>query len=312
MNILSFSGFIPEQICDTVRFISYRGEQRISHYCGYAADYISQVLQDNRYDGAVFPRSCDSSRVISSYLSDCGKFMYQLHIPARQDKLAVQFLAANIRTYQQAVEEHYGIKITDIWERAELLNRRNQLLSDLYDNLADISYSDYLSQLHRLLQKPLKEQRVAEDIAAGNGGKRVYLIGSFLGNIDLVKSVELAGLKVVGDRLTESKRLFSAPAVSETGDIYINIAESMLKNKVSPSQNNFAAILHEDCQEIKTKGIRGVVFVTQKFCEPYDYLFSVYKKTLDEQGIPILRLVLADSAEQRDFNNTLESFAEII
>ena len=108
MNILSFSGFIPEQICDTVRFISYRGEHRISHYCGYAADYISQVLQDNRYDGAVFPRSCDSSRVISSYLSDCGKFMYQLHIPARQDKLAVQFLAANIRTYQQAVEEHYG------------------------------------------------------------------------------------------------------------------------------------------------------------------------------------------------------------
>ena len=70
MRILSLSGFVPEQICDVVRFTQYEGDYKISHYCGYVSDYISQVLNDASIDGAVFPKSCDSSRVISSYLSN--------------------------------------------------------------------------------------------------------------------------------------------------------------------------------------------------------------------------------------------------
>ena len=47
MRILALSGFIPEQICDVVRFTGYEGEYNIAQYCGYAADYISQVINDD-------------------------------------------------------------------------------------------------------------------------------------------------------------------------------------------------------------------------------------------------------------------------
>lgn len=313
MRILSFSGFIPEQICDTVRFIRYPGKQNISHYCGYAADFISQVLEDPEIDGAVFPRSCDSSRAMVSYLGDCGKFAHQLHVPARQDAPAAQYLAAEIQRYQKAVEAHYGVTLSDIPERAVLVNERNRGLSKLYDELPGISFSAYLDMLHKLLQTPLREQIVADNLPAKPGaGKRVYLVGSLLSSSAAAAAIEKAGLVVAGDRLTESKRLFSAPLVPAGGDVYKNIANSILGNKVSPTQSNFDAILREDMEEIRAKQLQGVLFVTQKFCEPYDYLFTAYQRMLEEQEIPVLRLVLSDSMDERAFEASLEAFADMI
>ena len=95
MKILSLSGFVPEQICDTVRFTQYEGERTISHYCGYASDFISQVMNDASIDGAVFPKSCDSTRVISSYLAECGKFLYQF----RFDVAGIQEIQKSIWHY---------------------------------------------------------------------------------------------------------------------------------------------------------------------------------------------------------------------
>ena len=73
MRILSLSTLIPEQICDTERFFGYKGKQRISHYCEYAAEFITRVLEDDEIDGAVFPRTCDSSRTLKNYIRGGGQ-----------------------------------------------------------------------------------------------------------------------------------------------------------------------------------------------------------------------------------------------
>lgn len=312
MNILSFSGFIPEQICDTVRFFQYRGQRSVAHYCGYAADFISQVLDDPSIDGCVFPRTCDSTRVLESYLAGSGKFVHRLHIPARRDSLALSYLAESIRVYQKAVEAHYGVTLDDIPRRAEMVNGRNRAIARLYDALPELSFGAYIDMLQGMLQKPLAEQAVPDTLPACAGGKSAYLVGSTLCGAGLATAIEEAGMNIVGDRLTESKRLFSVPPVSAEGDIYENIAAGMLQNRTSPTQNDLASILREDLAEIKDKGVRGVIFVTQKFCEPYDYLYSVYKKTLDELSIPALRLVLTDSTDGHSFDAAIGTFADII
>lgn len=317
MNILSFSGFIPEQVCDTVRFIRYEGERRISHYCGYAADFISRVLDDPAVDGGVFPKTCDSSRAMAGYLDGCGKFVYQLHVPSRRDGAAADMLGAGIAAYKDAVERHFGVAITDMPERAVLVNERNRQLAGLYGELEDISCGAYLEMIHGLLQRPLRSQKVEEGghLAAPPGsrdGKRVFLVGSLLCGVETAYAIEKAGMKVVGDRLTESKRLFSAPEVEPSGDICRNIAVGMLKNRVSPTQNDFRRILEEDLEEIRRKQVRGVIFVTQKYCEPYDYLFYVYKKMLDGMGIPVLQLKSADSTDTRRADAAVEAFADML
>ena len=314
MNILSLSGFIPEQICDTIRFFGYEGQQRISHYCRYASDYISQILEDPEIDGAVFPRTCDSSRTIASYLEECGKFAYPFHIPARQDSFAVSYLAGSIRRYKTAVEHHYGIKLTDITERTSLVNERNRKLRRLYEHLPELSYSAYLDMVHGLLRKPLREQRVPAELPACPcpDGPKVFVAGSTQTGSGIVRQIEAAGLHIVGDRLPESHRLVSAPEVPLGGDIFENIALSMLSAMPSPSQDDFSRILAEDKEELLHRQVQGVIFITQKYCEPYDYLFPAYRKMLDGLGIRSLRVTAAGSQSENDMSLAIETFADML
>lgn len=314
MKILSLSGFVPEQICDTVRFTGFAGNQPISHYCGYAADFISQVKSDTDIDGAVFPKSCDSSRSISSYLEDSEKFLFTFGVPIKRDAAAIDYFAAQIEDYQKAVENHYDILIDDIPDRVLLVNKRNKIIGKLYDEVSNgLAYSSYLESIHKMLALPLKDQLAvtAEDKKV-SGGKKVYIVGSFMTNEKIVEQIESSGMCVVGDNLTESKRIFTAPEVSLDGDIYHNIAESMLSRIPSPTQNCFEDNLRRDLDEIKRKNVQGVIFITQKYCEPYDYMWSVYKKALDEQGIKALQLKLSDSKDDRNIEFAVDAFDDTL
>lgn len=315
MKILSMSGFIPEHICDTVRFVQYSGHSRVSHYCGYVSDFIAQILEDDGIDGAVFPKSCDSSRGIGSYCGTSEKFLYQLAVPSRRDAAAIRYFAHSIEEYKVAVENYYGIEITTAMmeERGARLLSRNRQLKECYNCLDSIDYGNFLDGIHAMLQQPLMEQEVPKFRGISqNEGKRVYVVGSFVSNTSLAYSIERAGMKIVGDNLTESKRLFSLRPAGGRENIFEDIAESILGNKLSPTQNEFRDMLEGDLQEIQEKDVRGVIFLTQKYCEPYDYLYSVYKKTLDAKGIPVLKLTAVDSMDQSGAELVIESFADIL
>ena len=313
MRILSMSGFVPEQICDTVRFTQYTGERTISHYCGYASDFISQVIQDDSIDGAVYPKSCDSTRILTSYLSARGKFLYQINIPAYESFGGEDFFAESIKSYKAAVENYYGNSIDDIHCRAEKINLRNKAISQSYDQIREFSYTDYLEHIHHMLKKPLAEQEWKGDIKSGKASdKNVFLIGSFLSNIEIPRMIEQAGMTVVGDTLPESGRLASAQPVALSGDIYKEIAKSILSMRLSPTQNSFRKILEKDIEEIRKKAVKGVIFITQKYCESYDYLYSVYQPVLRSMGISVLQFSVNDTEDTGKAALALEAFADTL
>jgi len=314
MKILSMSGFVPEQICDTIRFTQYRGERSISHYCGYASDFLSQALLEEEIDGAVFPKSCDSTRVMAGYLADARKYIHQIPIPARRDGAAIDFFASAIKNYKTSIESYFQLALDDIGERCEKLSRRNAALRALYRDIESVSYAEYLDSIHRMLQEPLCGQEVPVSLSAKTPGlHRVFLVGSFLSNTAVVKEIENAGLAVVGDTLTESGRMLSGKDVDTgSGDIYRAIADSLLSRRPSPTQDDFGHILRKDMEEMKKKNVEAVIFVTQKYCEPYDYLYAIYKKALDGIGIPALRIQLTDSEDERKAGLAVEAFAETL
>lgn len=313
MKILSMSGFIPEHICDTIRFTQYSGDRNISHYCGYASDFVSEVMHDNSIDGAVYPKSCDSTRIITSYLSGSGKFYYQFNVPAYGTSGTEDYFAYLIRSYKEAVENHYGISIHDIYERTEKINRRNKTIGLMYEEISSFSYAAYIDSIHQMLKLPLAEQKWDENIETHKSiGKNVFIIGSFLSNTEIARMIEDAGLTVVGDTLPESGRLVSMQPVELSGNIYKGIAASMLSMRLSPTQSSFKTIVASDIQEIKQKFVKGVIFITQKYCEAYDYLYSLYKSTLDALEIPSLRLTLNDTEDTRKVALALEAFSDTI
>lgn len=313
MKILSMSSFVPEQICDTVRFTQYSGERNISHYCGYASDFVSEVMRDESIDGAVYPKSCDSTRIITSYLAGSGKFHYQFHVPSYGISGAEDYFADSIRSYKEAVENYYSISINDIYQRTEKVNLRNQAIRRIYDEISSFSYAAYLEFIHQMLKLPLAEQIWDKNIESRMAtGKNVFIVGSFLSNTKIARMIEDVGLTVVGDTLPESGRLISAQPVELSGNIYKKIVSSMLSMRLSPTQNSFKTILAEDFQEMKKKSVKGVIFITQKYCEAYDYLYALYKGALDALEIPVLKITVNDTEDTRKAALALEAFADTI
>ena len=312
MKILSMSGFVPEAICDTVRFNGFKGDAGFSHYCTYASDYISQVLSDDTIDGAVFPNTCDSSRSISSYIGESGKFVYPLAVPVVRSNDAISYYAYVIRDYKTAVEAHYGISISEdeIYDRFRMVEARNASINSLYESLADgLSYSSYINAIHENFTKPLAEQKI--ETSGQSAGIPVFLLGSYMTNAGIVDSAEKNGLRITGDDLPESNRI-AKRAFPVVEDIYQLVALQVLSSRTSPTQNSYSDRIKETMEEIGKKGCRGVLVVTQKYCEPYDYYYSVLKKALDDSGIPSLKLELDGSLDQNLHEAELGAFASML
>ena len=193
MKLLSMSGFIPEQICDTVRFSGYAGERNISHFCGYANDFISQVINDDTIDGAIFPKSCDSTRVIKSYIQDANKFSFQINVPARNDELSVVFFAKQIEKLKNPIEQYFDISIDDIPDRIQRINNRNKKIGTYYNKIENYSYADYLRKIHIMMQNPLMDEYDFSIKKTNNNGKRVFIVGSFLSNTNIAEKIENNG-----------------------------------------------------------------------------------------------------------------------
>ncbi|MCR5144563.1 MAG: 2-hydroxyacyl-CoA dehydratase family protein [Lachnospiraceae bacterium] len=318
MKILALSGIIPEHICDVDRFFAYAGDKKINHYCGYVADYICQVEQDDRYDGAVYPKSCDSCRVISSYLRSDDKFSYQFPSISGNDENAWDFLACVLKDYKSALENFYEIEISvaDVENRIEIINKRAKELEKIYENLENISYFEYMTMIHQVLSLPLEEQVGAissfeiNDISQKDNS--VFIVGSTLSQLNILQQIEDLGLNIVGDSLPESGRLISKEPVTLSDDVYKSIAKSMLSGKKSPSENDFHQMLELDMEEITSKKVVGVIFLTQKYCEPYNFYKSVYKKKLDELCIKYIEIEQKDTVEDIRADVVLETFAEMI
>lgn len=314
MNILSMSGFVPEAICDTVRFDGFRGDAGFSHYCGYAADFISQVLSDDSVDGAVFPKTCDSSRSISSYLGDSGKFVYPIAVPVVDSIDAVRYFAYVIRDYKMAVESFYKVKITEdeIRDRLDKIEARRLAIKSQYDELGSgLSYSSYIEAIHAALAKPLAEQKISPDGISAEGIP-VLLVGSYLTSVDVIKTAERCGLNIVADDLPESGRLISKTDHLNSKDLYEQVAWSVLGTRPSPTQNDFGSKILSTRMEYDNKKCRGVLILTQKYCEPYDYYYSVLKKALDDAAIPCLKIELDGSLDPNDHAAELGAFASML
>ncbi len=314
MKILSLSGFVPECFCDTIRFTGYAGERNISHYCGYASDFISQVIYDDSIDGAVFPKSCDSTRIMKSYLDGAGKFVYQLPVPARDDEAAIDYLSKELRDFERKLCEHYHLDDIDIEKRIAEINKRNGAIRNILMQREGKSFYSIVRQIHDMLKKPLFDQTLDFDSVDTRAatGKRVYVAGSFLSNESVVKLMEESGLTIVGDDLPESGRMASRMDISAGGDLYQNVAKSILTMRKSPTQDQFQDICDKDLAEVREKKAGGVIFVTQKYCEAYDYLYYRMKGRLDESGIPSLQVSLSDSGDEGKARLKIEAFADMI
>ena len=114
--------------------------------------------------------------------------------------MAIRYFAEILKNYSKALKEHYKVSLTteSIERRIELINKRNAWIKAAYDRLDRISYYEYLSKIHQLLSEPLEIQaEEIEFVETETTDKKVYVVGSFLANVEIAETIERLGMKVV-------------------------------------------------------------------------------------------------------------------
>lgn len=317
-RLLTISNYIPEELIDVERFISYSGRIRINSFCTYVQNFIAKTIDDPNITGAVIPNSCDSIRIAYDYLVNyTGKFLYQLKHPLIEGENAVDYFSHELKKLKGALESHFNIALTDemIKERIDESDKKMRRMKELYDNLNSLSYSDYLQCVNNSFTDTLanwKSHLNPESKKANTNEKKIYIIGPFLTDLQIIHLIEKFGGTIIGDYITNSQRFFSTALVEggrHDNDVCRYIAGRTLAKYPSPTLNNFRRMIDIIIEEIRAKKIQGVIFIYQMFCEPYEYVYPALCKCIKAADVPLLKLQIENTMNQyENIQTRIETF----
>ena len=131
------------------------------------------------------------------------------------------------------------------------------------------------------------------DGPSGFGHPRVYLMGSPCAD-SIIDTIEELGAVIAGDDLCFGSRYFQ----TEVECVTLETEEDPVSYlaKIYLSKPPCARMLHREgrireilshLREIKAD---GVIFHSLKFCDPYLYEYPILRRSLEDQGIPVLLL----------------------
>jgi len=283
------------------------------------------------FDALFFSSICDSARNLCFVIKRNFPQMYLdfVHLPHSTSETSVDFLAAEYRRIIAELERMGGLKVSDdsLRESISLYNQQRRLVRQLYELRAKSPYLLRTWESYVLIRSgnflPVEEHiailsSMLEVLPARPGKKRdsirVVVEGAFCEQppLELIRLLEAAGCDIVEDDLTLPQRWFSGD-IPLTGDPVQALAESYVQNSVYSSvRHDFRHPRWQGLEEkIRATHADAVIFLIAKFCEPAYFDYVLFKKKVDELGLPHLLLEFEEKLFTFDRIRTeIETFVE--
>ena len=283
-------------------------------------------------DGLLFHSICDPARNLSSIMERNfpQRPAVYVHLPQNlTSPHAAAYLAAELRRVAGELEPIAGRSISDDALRGAVAAYEvvRSLLRDLYALRAQaperlttgelytvarlatlMDPKDSAVVLARTLEQAKRREARAKDRI------RVVVVGSFCEQppLELIESLEESGCYIVGDDLLQGWRWATQP-VTRDPDPYLALARAYVDGSAHLSTKHDlrrprAAALIESA---KRERADAVIFLGAKFCEPGLFDYALYRRALDEQGIPHLFLEFEEKMWLYDrIRGEVETFVE--
>ena len=280
----------------------------------------------------VFPYVCDVSRNLEGIFGRAlpGVETHMLHLPQNlRSPATIPFLTAEYRRLIEKLEKAGGepYRPEKLADSLRLFNRQRAALAELWTaqnhEPAKLTLTEsYLlrrlggllpREVHlRVLEKVRAE--ISERSARPRDAVRVLLVGSFCEQptLDLLDLVEQVGFHVVDDELLQLHRWYDR--VDPEGDPLVNLAAAYVQSPIdigvraSPTGKGEAIV-----RRTEEARAQAVIFLTAKFCEPALEDIVLYRRALDQRGVPYLHLEFEErSTAYEQSRLQLETFAESI
>jgi benzoyl-CoA reductase subunit C len=252
-----------------------------------------------------------------------------VHLPHSTSETSVDFLAAEYGRVIAELERIGGLKVSDdsLRNSIALYNRQRHLVRQLYELRAQSPHLLRAWESYVLIRSgnflPVGEHisilsNMLEMLPTRPGKKRdsvrVVVEGAFCEQppLELIRLLEAAGCDVVEDDLALAQRWFRSD-VPCTGDPVRALAQSYVQNSVYSSvRHDFQHPRWEGLEEkIRAARADAVIFLIAKFCEPAYFDYVLFKKKVDELGLPHLLLEFEEKLFTFDRLRTeIETFVE--
>jgi len=305
-------------------------------FCPFCRDCLSQGLK-GRYDyldGVMISQSCLHIRqTFNAWRKHLPReFNYYLYMPNNvQTRAAKPYLAGELSTFKQAVEEWVGHEITDsdLDRGIQIVNRNRQLMRDIYETRKEdrppltgleAMYMVVSSQMTDKQEHSARLRPILDKLPGRFGGRetgeRLMILGSEDDDTEFIDMVEsLNATFVIDDHCTGSRYFWNQvePIDSFGGDRLMAIAaryvdRSPCPSKDWPARNRFPHImsLAEDYR------VDGVILVQQKFCDPHELDIPPLSWAFKEKGMKTLFLEFDVTVPIGQFRTRVEAFLEMI
>jgi benzoyl-CoA reductase subunit C len=283
-------------------------------------------------DGLLFHSICDPARNLSSVMERnfAERPTVYVHLPQNMTSpRAAPYLAAELRRVGQALAAIAGRPLDDdlVAQSVVIYDGMRYLLRELYvlrRRSPERLSTGELYTLARLatLMDPLESGRILAAALAGAESRegrrkdriRVVLVGSFCEQppLELIESIEAAGCYVVEDDLLQGWRWARGP-VALDGDPYLALARAYVNDSehLSTKHDLRRPRAHDLLERVRGARADAVIFLGAKFCEPGLFDYALYRKALDENGIPHLFLEFEEKMWLYDrIQGEVETFVE--
>jgi len=306
-----------------------------AHFQGFACSYsrsLLELLEQGKLDfldGILIAHTCDTMRAFDLVVKEMERFelceSYRLPRvygnPASERYFRQEL--ERIRSRLSELSGHYP-DAEEIRSAIKVFHQLKSALKNLKTELkaGKVSARLFFSALRAGMVGDKEEvarliERCLEELSKKEPGQekkfKVVLAGKVAEPFEIIEEIEKAGFWVVDDLLALGSRWLSAVAELEQEPLTALI-------KVQERKLPFAGLTHQKksraewlIERVKENQAQGVIYLLQRFCEPYELEVVGVEQELKEAGIAFLRLESTYQASSLPALRTrLDAFYEML
>jgi bcr-type benzoyl-CoA reductase subunit C len=327
-EIIHAAGFAPIRVRGWPSSLRRVDAHLQSYTCALCRSTLDQALSGDLgfLDGAVFAHTCDTMQALADLWRANSDESCYVDIVMQPTSLgspsALPYLIAELERFRDRLGVFAGRSISDADLRASialyddtrslvqcLQVQRGRMTARQFFAVLDAAQKTPREVFNPLLEDVLSSAKV---VAAPLEGPKLYLVGAVLDEPRLLNLIDDHGAIVVGDDLCSGSRHF-VDRVGTDGEPIRALAEYYLRRppcptKYVPTHDPAAALV----DQMSLAGAEGVVFVLEKFCEPYAFDYAQVTLALDQAGVPHLILEMEHTPSMEALRTRLQAFLEIL
>lgn len=339
-EIIYAAGILPVRVIPEGEPSALGDTYIFSGYCPNCRSCLSQGLM-GKYDyasGIVLSHGCLHIRQTwDSWIRHIPtEFSHYVFVPNNlQSRGSKSLIIRELRRFKRSLESWLGREITtqSIADAVQVHNTNRRLLKQLSELRAaaspPLSGKEAMTMALASQMMDKREQNVLlrqalrglqTGSANGHDGVRLMIVGSENNDLKLVEMIESLGSVIVVDDHCAGRRYFWADDLPvrvkgrDEEELFGIIADFYINKPLCPIK----AFNTEEPRYVylsklaKEYGVQGVVFTTQKFCEPFGFELPPVKEMLEKDGIPTLHFELDVVNPVGPLKTRVEAFLELL